>query len=285
MVHNGLAQDREPGIKEPALFVNDDPHPARIYSSDLPLLDATVGYACNPDAIRRLPEHGTHIVVCVRNPLDRCWSDYKMLKLQGRGQLDENMKAYASSFSQNRPAQDLNRFLWSSGVPKIEARRYFPRRSAAFVDRYMDAENAHLQAHTFTERLEYEIGFFLTRRQLPFLSILAHSFYYYSLRLLLEKYQPSDVSVVSVSKLGDADLRREFVRDVFGRDEDTPAIPVLYSHEGVGLDEPKPDFNDSAFDSLRAFFRYDLEQARALIEKTRFGTRLIDVAKLNAFIN
>ena len=134
------------------------------------------------------------------------------------------------------------------------------------------------------ERIEYEISFFLSRHQFPFCSVLAHSFLYRTLRIYLEKYQPSDLSVVSVGKLDDAELRREFVEGVLARKLDTPAIPVVFSHQDVEFEEAKPDFNDKSFDFLRAFFRYDLAQARDLIEKTRFGSRMLDDAKLGAFI-
>ncbi|MCD5992141.1 hypothetical protein KDX38_00755 [Pseudomonas sp. CDFA 602] len=81
MLTNGLVEDRVPNVKEPFLYANDDAHPVRIRTSDLPLLDASVGYAQDPGCVARLPEHDTHVVICVRNQFERLWSAYKMHKV------------------------------------------------------------------------------------------------------------------------------------------------------------------------------------------------------------
>jgi hypothetical protein len=164
-------------------------------------------------------------------------------------------------------------------------RKHFPRRSHGFVERYGNMELEHIQKHDFAARIEYELAFYLSRRTLPFFSALAGSLYYYPVRTLLEKYQPSDISVISVNKLQDPALRRAFVGAVFEKDLDTPAVPQVFTSAELEIDEPRPDFNDKAFDLLRACFRYDLAQARELIARTRFGDSLLDNAALDRYLD
>ncbi|GAB3379286.1 hypothetical protein [Massilia agri] len=281
MVNSGLAEDRVPGIKEPYLYANDMPHPARMPGSGLPLLDASVGYAMNAAVVRRLPEYDTRLVLCLRNQFERTWSSYKMKKLMASG--GREVEQYFSSYERgvanavphgDRPDEDLHRIT----------RTFFPRRSHSFVERYELKELEHVRTHDFAARIEYELAFYLSRRTLPFVSILGASFYYLPLRHLLEKYQASDVSVLSVERLGDAQARRRFVAGVFEKDADTPEVPFKFSSSKVDFEEAKPDFNDKAFDLLRACFRYDLAQARALIPLTRFGDSLLDNAELDRYL-
>ncbi|VVP81787.1 hypothetical protein PS910_02030 [Pseudomonas fluorescens] len=147
----------------------------------------------------------------------------------------------------------------------------------------MAEEIARLSAQSFLERVEYELGFYLSRRQLPFMSILTQSFYYYPLRTLLEKFQPSDIAVVSVSKLENTDLRQRFVESVFEMPVVTSEVPISFSGEKIEIDEAKPDFSHSSFDLLRSVFRYDLEQARPLIKTTLFGDSLLDNKELDRY--
>jgi len=287
MVTNGLAEDRVRGQKEPFLYANDEPHPARFRRSSLPLLDASVGYAAVPHIVQRLPEHDTRIVICLRNQLERTWSSYKMKKIMSKrlfeGSTSDEAMAYLRSFQSSagtgRTPSDPEK-----AEPHRIIRKFFPRRSHHIVEGYERQEMAFVHSHSFMERIEYELAFYLSRRSLPFVSILSASFYYSPLRNLLEKYQPSDVSVLTVEKLADADNRRRFVAGVFERDVETLDVPFVFSSADVGIDEPKPDFNDKAFDLLRASFRYDLSQARELIAKTCFGDSLLDNAALERYL-
>jgi hypothetical protein len=162
--------------------------------------------------------------------------------------------------------------------------KHFPRRSHGFIEQYGNNELEHIRTHDFAARISYELAFYLSRRTFPLFSILAGSLFYFPIRNMLEKYQPSDVSVISVDKLNDPALRRSFVQGVFEKDVATPEIPFVFTSAEIGIDEPKPDFNDKAFDLLRASFSYDLAQARGLIAKTRFGDSLLDQAALNRYL-
>jgi hypothetical protein len=279
MVGSGLAEYRMPGEKEPYLYSNDEVHPVRLRTSDLPLLDASVGYACDPGAVRRLPEYDTRIVLCLRNQFERTWSAYKMKKLYGieNEQVDDYFLSYRSGNNTGRQPRGSTRSL---EFMYALFKKHFPRRSHAIVQKYVEKELEHIRTHDFATRIEYELGFYLSRRQFPFFSILLGSFYHFPLRTVLEKYEPSDIAVISPNRLSDPALRRRFVEGVLEKDLDTPEIPFVFSSAEIEIDEPKPDFNDKAFDLLRASFRYDLAEARRLISTTRFGDSMLDNAAL-----
>jgi hypothetical protein len=280
MVTSGLAEDRVPGEKEPNLYANDYPHPARLRTSDLPLLDASVGYALIPAVVSRLPEHDTRLVLCLRNQFERAWSAYKMKKLFSvdSEQVRNYLQSFQSGVGTGRQTRDLEAALeFVHGTNK----KYFPRRSHGFVEKYGNQELEHIRTHDFAARIAYELGFYLSRRTFPLFSVLSSSLFYYPLRNLMEKYQPSDVSVISVGLLADAGNRRRFVEGVFEKDIDTPEIPFMFSSADIEIGEAKPDFGDKAFDMLRACFSYDLAQARSLVANTRFGDSLLDNAALN----
>lgn len=287
MVTSGLAEDRVPGQKEPFLYANDQPHPPRLRTSDLPLLDASVGYAAVPHVVERLPEYDTRIVLCLRNQFERTWSSYKMKKIMSKrlveGTITDDAMAYLKSFQTGegtgRTPSDPDR-----AEPHRIVRKFFPRRSHHIVERYERQEMTFVHTHSFMERIEYELAFYLSRRTLPFVSILAGSFFYFPLRNLLDKYQPSDVSVVTVEKLAEAEHRRRFVAGVFEKDIETSEVPFVFTSAEVAIDEARPDFDDKAFDLLRASFRYDLSEARGLIAKTRFGDSLLDNAALDRYL-
>jgi hypothetical protein len=280
MVACGLAEDRKPGEKEPFLYANDEPHPMQLRNTGLPLLDASAGYAQNPAAVRRMPEYDTRIVLCLRNQFERAWSSYKMWKLVSidNEQANEYFLSYQSGIGTGRTSHDLAATL--SFVLDVN-KKHFPRRSHHFIERYGQQELEHIRTHDFASRIEYELGFYLSRRSFPLFSVLGASLYYFPLRNLLDKYQPSDVSVISVARLADSGNRRRFVQAVFEKDLETPEIAFVFSNADIEIDEPKPDFKDKAFDLLRASFRYDISQARELIARTRFGDELLDNAALD----
>jgi hypothetical protein len=283
MVASGLAVDRVLGEKEPYLYANDAPHPVRLRTSDLPLLDSSVGYAADPGAVHRMPEYDTRIVLCLRNQFDRAWSAYKMKKLASidNEQFDDYCRTYQSTVGTGRIIRNNAELLdFVHGINK----KFYPRRSHHFIERYGNQELEHIRTHDFAARIEYELAFYLARRSFPLFSVIAASLYYFPLRNLLEKYQPEDVSVISVARLADAGDRRRFVAAVFDKDLDTPEVPFVFSSAEIDIDEPKPDFNDKAFDLLRNCFAYDLAQARALIARTRFGDQLLDNAALDRYL-
>lgn len=284
MVTSGLAEDRVPGEKEPFLYANDDPHPVHLRTSGLPLLDASVGYAMNPAALARMPERDTRLVLCLRNQFERTWSSYKMWKLAGRDdkQINDYFLSFQSGAGTGRNPRDVA--AAREFVHEVN-RKHYPRRSHHFIERYGKQELDNIQTHDFAARIEYELAFYLSRRAFPLFSIITGGLYYFPIRNLLEKYQPSDISVVSVERLDDAQDRRRFVQAVFEKDVETPVVPRVFSSADIEFDEPKPDFSDKAFDLLRASFRYDLAQARGLIATTRFGDGLLDNAALDRYLD
>jgi len=283
MVNSGLAEDRVPGIKEPYLYANDAAHPLRTPGSGLPLLDASIGYAMDENSVRRLPEYDTRLVLCLRNQFERTWSSYKMKKLIA-GADSQEVRDYFSSYQRlGVVAATAERKPVFAALQRIT--RFFPRRSHHFVERYVNQELEHVRTHDFAARIEYELAFYLSRRTLPFVSILAASFYYMPLRNLLGKYQPSDIAVLTVEQLADAQTRRRFVAGVFEQERDTPDVPFKFSSARVAFEESRPDFKDKSFDLLRACFRYDLAQARGLIATTRFGDSMLDNAALDRYLD
>lgn len=283
MLANGLVEDRVPGMKEPYLYANDEAHPLRIRTSNLPLLDASVGYAQDPACVRRLPEYDTRIVICLRNPFERFWSAYKMRKVLGvKHEAADNY--FADSQTTRAAAHHLKGAAGALRFTHNAYKKYFPRRSHAIIEGYLSQELARIESGTFASRIEYELGFYLSRRQFPMASILANSFYQYSIRTVQQKYLPSDISVISVNQLASAEARNIFVEGVFEKSVETSEIPQTFSSAEVEIDEPKPDFNDPQFDLLRACFRYDLAQVRELIPNTRFGDRFLDNADLDRYM-
>ena len=168
MVVNGLAEDRVPGEKEPYLYANDEPHAARSRKASLPLLDASAGYAFDPATVQRLPQHDTRLVLCLRNGFERMWSFYKMFKLDSLGgdQARDYFSSYQSEHSgTGRAPRETSTF--SATVIRI-CQAYFPRRLHLIVEGYARHELEHLRTHTFMQRIEYELAFYLSRKQFPF---------------------------------------------------------------------------------------------------------------------
>lgn len=274
MVVNGLATYRVPNVKEPYLYANEDPHPP-IPETSLPLLDASPVYASNPGAIQRMPGDGTRIVVCLRNQFDRMWSSYKMIHMY------DAMDKYKDPFMEghrDKTREFMLDYAWAA------TRKSFPVASHATVERYFRNEFEHVLSHSFIERVEYEIAFYLSRKGLPFFSVLGPSMYYFPLRTVLEKYRPQDVTVVSVSRLSDDTARRSFVESVFGETAETPDVPFIHSNADAEIGKAKPNFDDEAFDGLRSIFNRDLIWARELIAKTGLGNDLLDNAAMNRHV-
>lgn len=101
LVAEGLAEYLVPGTKEPYIFARTDfaATSPGVGKMGIWRLDASVGYALNPGAIARMPEHFTRIVLCFRNPWERTWSSYKMAKARATKNKDW----------ENRLAQDSNK--------------------------------------------------------------------------------------------------------------------------------------------------------------------------------
>ena len=70
------------GVKEPYTYADPYFNISKIETkNNLNLLDASVGYSQNNDALERLPKKNTQIIICLRNQFNRTWSSYKMQKI------------------------------------------------------------------------------------------------------------------------------------------------------------------------------------------------------------
>lgn len=275
LVRNGLAAYAVPGVKEPGNFlrfgVTSPLPPPR---GDLPLLDASTGYFGDRKVVSRMPEHRVRVGVCLRNPLERTWSAYRMMKLitqQGAG-----ADAYLERFhAAAGTPQALERAAWYQARRERVTQAY-PRASARAVERHFDAEATRLRSGTFEQRLQYELGFYLSRGEFPFFSVLAFSFYYRGLRLLLDKYQPEDVAVLTMDRMVDPGARADMAERLTGNRQAGPDLGVSFSLEDLELDEPAPVFSSPALANLRGAFAHDLDQSLALLAQRGVATDLVD---------
>lgn len=279
LVRNGFAAYAVPGVKEPGVYLRHGigaPLPAP--RGDMPLIDASTAYFANQKVISRLPEHRIRIALCLRNPLERAWSAYRMMKLvtqQGDGASEYLQRFHAAAGT----PQALERAAW------YEARRdvvtqAFPRRAVRIVERYFDEEAARLAAGTFLQRLEYELAFYMSRGEYPFFSVLNYSFYHQGVRMLLDKYQPEDVVVVTMNRTSDPGNRGQLVKRLCGRDEAGPDLGVAFTLDDVPFDEPSPDLSAPDFAHFRRMFAYDVDATLKLLDGRRCSTSLVDRAEL-----
>lgn len=281
LVRSGLATYAVPGTKEPATYLRSassffpPPPPA---PGALPLLDATPSYFGNARAVGRLPDQYTRIAVCLRNPLERAWSDYRMRKLlalQGDGATRFVQRMYQAAAAGNDPGLAD----WS-GQRLLKALHGTPRSQAHHQRRHFEAENVRLVAGSFHERLEYELSFFASRQVYPHQSILRSSFYYLGLRQLLDRYQPADIAVLTRHSLGDPALRAELGQRLAGRAVAGEAPEHSFTLRDVPFDEPEPDYSAGGFAHLRRMFAFDMEHALRLLEGSGVDTDLLDREEL-----
>ena len=279
LVRNGFAAYAVPDVKEPGNFLRfglTSPLPPP--RGDVPLLDASTGYFGNRKVVSRMPEHRVRVAVCLRNPLERTWSAYRMMKLitqQGAG-----ADAYLQRFhAAAETPQALERAAWYQARRELTAQG-FPRISARAVERHFDAEAERLRSGTFLQRLQYELGFYLARREFPFFSVLAFSFYYRGLRMLIEKYQQEDIVILSMDRMANANARGQMVERLTGRGEPGPELGVSFSLDDLAFDEPTPDFSSPDLANFRNAFAFDLDQTLAMLARHHVATDLVNEAEL-----
>lgn len=281
LVGNGLATYAVPGIKEPGTFLrtasNFVPYAPPLPGA-LPLLDATPGYFDNQRAVSRMPEHGTRIALCLRNPFERAWSDYRMKKLlaqraDGATRFIERLHEAARATQPDSPDEwhEQRRELVLGSLPRSVARH---------VEEHFDAETRRLVEGTFTARLAYEIAFFQSRQVFPHQPVLRFSFYYHGLRMLLDRYQPEDVVVLTARSLADPQRRAAMALRLAGAANAGPPLESAFTLSDLDFDEPEPDFSAPSFGPLRSMFAYDLEQTFELLADRGVATDLVDRAEL-----
>ncbi len=279
---NGLARFVLPGIKEPYTYLAEgatQPLPA-----ELPWLDASVTYAMSPHVIARLPEHRTKIVLCLRNPLERAWSAYRLRKIAALGgasatQMFADYHQHGGCITDRTPAGSRSDVAPLDLLRDITALS-FPRKSFAHVQRHFQAETTRLRTTTFTERADYEMQFLMSRRQFPFLSMLEASFYYIGLRAFAARYQPEDIILVSLSRLQDPHYRATFLTRLIGHAPDTEPVPFAFSCGELAFDEPAPDFAAAELQAMRGALAYDTQQYSDLIATHGIADDLLDMDEL-----
>ncbi|SBV36086.1 hypothetical protein STPYR_11016 [uncultured Stenotrophomonas sp.] len=276
LVRSGLATYAVPGVKEPGSYLKTassffPPYPPA--PGGLPLLDATPAYFGNARVAARLPEHGARIAVCLRNPLERAWSDYRMKKLlalQGAG-ADRFIERLHEAAGGACPTSEA----WHQ--QRLDAVLHtLPRTASRQLEQHFDAESRRLVEDRFGERLDYELAFFASRHVFPHQPVLRFSFYYQGLRLLLDRYQPEDIVVLTRQGLADTGRRTEIALRLAGRGLAGEAPGRSFTLSDIALDEPEPDFAGAEFDGLRRMFAFDLDHSLELLESRGVATNLLD---------
>ncbi|WP_225209680.1 hypothetical protein [Xanthomonas bonasiae] len=279
---NGIAQYLVEDIKEPHGYLIPGTPPQLPAPAQLPWLDASAGYSLSPYAISRLPEHGTRIVLCLRNPFERTWSSYRMKKinaLQGSEALalsDSYLKASGTTTTQDGTRLQKITASTSYQEQKDLHLRMFPRVSSGYIEQHFDAEIDRLRQGDFAGRLNYEAAFLMTRRSFPFMSVLVASFYYAGIKSFLDRYRPEDLILVSLDKLKEEANRVKFLSRLIGESPDTDDIKFGFSSRDLPFDEQEPDFDAPKFDSLRTALSYDLQQYSELLAARGVATDLLD---------
>lgn len=279
---NAIAQYLVEDIKEPHGYLVPGTQPQVPAPAQLPWLDASTGYSLSPYAISRLPEHGTRIVLCLRNPFERTWSSYRMKKINALQ--DSGALALSNSYlktSGTTTARDGTRLPEITASTSYQEQkdfhlRMFPRVSSGYVERHFDAEIDRLRQGDFAGRLDYEAAFLMTRRSFPFMSVLSASFYYTSIKSFLDRYRPEDLILVSVDKLKEEANRVKFLSRLIGEVPQTDDVKFGFSSRGLPFDEQEPDFDAAKFDSLRTALSYDLQQYSELLAARGVATDLLD---------
>lgn len=288
LVGHGLAKYRVPGVKEPNVYaqIGNAPIPDSLHHNEV-LLDASIGYATNPYALSRMPEHNTKIVLCLRNSFDRTFSAYSFFRIMCRRDA-ASLELLKSSINQEKSTP--RRLEYDSHEAYFESRFdytkiYFPAKSEKFIRRYFLEQADNISNQSFMDRVNYEIGFFLSRRNFPFFSILVNTSLTFPLKNLLQKYNPEDIHIVTMDTLNAASLRQEFVHDLLGRNRaegiDLPPIPSLNTSSTNSAREAKPDFSSDQWNDIRSWFQQDLLSFYETAENNGIDLKYVNKTHLN----
>ncbi|WP_234084910.1 hypothetical protein [Azonexus sp. R2A61] len=284
LVSNGLAEYRVPGIKEPYSYAVGEVSANRGLTPPGVLLDASVGYSFNPKAIGHLPEHNTKVILCLRNHFDRCFSAYSFYQTIARrdGTSVALLKTTPTDFNEHGEGDPEQLFEILFQIYKL----HYPAKSEGVLRRYFMEQAENISVQSFRERIDYETGFFLSRRSFPFFSILGSGFFAYPLRNLLNKFKASDVYLLTLDRLSTEDVRNEFVRDLLGtkdRGSNLPPLPSLNATTELAAHQTKPDFHSSDWDTLRDYFKRDLSDFRSIAQSAGVSLKYVSEEKLDRY--
>lgn len=274
---NGWAQYLTKDLKESNILTTGD--------STLPplepgkyFLDATVGYAVNLGALRRLPQKQSKVILCVRNAFHRSWSSYKYKKIIARGGKELQKLHPVSRFNKLDDPDDMKAFLC-----RLETLNY-PPKARPKIKEYWLKEMDNIAKTNFIERCLYELDFFLSYRFFPIVNILEQSFYTFSIRNIIRTVDLNDFTILSVEKLSDPQNRKRFITRQFQNITNIPFVERRLETQGLDIGEAKPDFSCSSFDNLRRMFAGDYRNFMGELERAQIDPSLIDQDKLVEFL-
>lgn len=274
LVEQGIAEYLIPEVKEPYIYSRSDFGKFSIppgSGNGLWRLDASVGYALNPYAIKNMPEHLTKIIMCVRNPFERAWSNYKMHKFFTQKNNDWKQKNDAI-FSTNGGESRVH----CEKITTLNKRRKINK----IVEEYYKLEGARLLNGDFLSRINHELGFLYSRGNFPFLDILNGGRYTFALRNILEKFSPEDVIIMDIKCQENTEKRNFLVRDFLGNPKETAPIKKEWVGDAFEINEEKPDFTSKNFDVFRSFLAQDLQSFENQLDRYGFSRDFIDFDSL-----
>lgn len=286
-VSNRVAQYRVPGIKEPYSYAVGDVSVNHGLAPPGVLLDASVGYSFNPRAIARMPEHNTKVILCLRNHFERCFSAYSFYRTIARrdkasATLLGTTPAIAEFSGRDEDDPELL-FEILFHIFKLHS----PAKSEGVLRGYFLEQADNISRQSFRERIDYETGFFLSRRSFPFFSILGSGFFTYPLRNLLTRYKASDICLLTLDRLDTEEARSEFVRDLLGPGtpgDKLPPVPSLNATGEIANGEARPDFHSREWDFLRDYFHRDLADFRAIAGSAGVSLKYVNPDKLDKYL-
>lgn len=274
LVEQGIAEYLIPEVKEPYVYSRSDFGKFSIppgSGNGLWRLDASVGYALNPYAIENMPEHLTKIIMCIRNPFERAWSNYKMHKFFTKKNNDwkqGNNKVFLIDGDESRAhSEEIHNRQQKKKIHKI-------------VGEYYKLEGTRLLNGDFLSRINHELGFYYSRGHFPFLDILNGGRYTFALRNILEKFSPEDVILMDMTCLENTEKINFLTRDFLGSPKETTPIEKKWAGDVFEINEEKPDFTSTNFDVFRSFLAQDLQNFENQVDRYGFSRDFIDFDNL-----
>ena len=239
LIGQELAENLVDDAQAPALYTRDDfKSVPRAADSGRGLwrLNASSIYALNPHAIERMPKQSAKIILCFRNPWERAWSQYKVLKTQAA----------------KEPERELSE-LDAEGRRQLLEGDFFAR---------VTYELSFLYSYRRLPSLSILAG---GRYNIALNNVTGGN--------VFKKFPGQAVFPVSIHRLLIPNVRRHFVNKVLGVDRPTEQVERAASSQTLDIGEPKPEFADAKFNPLRSSFAYDL---RLLVEQLRRSALPLD---------
>lgn len=291
-VSNGLARYRVPGVKEPYLYAWQGESETTGSSVDRPgvLLDASVGYAFNPAAIERMPQRDTRIILCLRNHFERCYSVYSAWHVIAQRGADaarvlDTIPLGSISEYYGVPLEHRESFLFEV-VREIIGRQVSVDQKAA-VDREVLEQADLISSQSFMERVDYEMEYHRIGGAFPFFSVLGSGFYSQALGNLLDRYEASQITLVTLDQLTDQSTRLAFAETVLNRHISLPLTQLDRINATAALEIARqiPDFHADEWSALRGAFVQDLVSFETIAARRGLSMRFVTTERLHRFLD